>query len=108
MIDATQESAIMNKSKLKIGDIVQLRSGGPHMTITGVTKQTAECCWFSRDDKEQQSRFAQTALQFERVDDLTDEQLRRRIQALVETAAKSFPKACTVEKPESGNDGKPG
>ena len=38
----------LDMDELKTGDVVQLKSGGPHMTITQVgvpAYQTKECCW---------------------------------------------------------------
>lgn len=34
--------------KWQIGDVVQLKSGGPHMTVTqlGLTHGRVECSWF--------------------------------------------------------------
>ena len=38
--------------ELTVGDIVLLKSGGPHMTVTCVYKSdgTAKCEWFNEDD----------------------------------------------------------
>jgi uncharacterized protein YodC (DUF2158 family) len=70
----------MPKSKFKIGDGVQLFSGSPHMTIIKKAKNgQVECCWFDRDDKERRSIYPQAALVAEKVDALSDEDLKRRL-----------------------------
>lgn len=35
--------------QLQIGDVVQLPSGGPKMTVGGVKKATVLCIWFTAD-----------------------------------------------------------
>lgn len=35
---------------LKTGDVVQLRSGRPDMTIVSVKDDTCECTWFKKDE----------------------------------------------------------
>lgn len=44
---------------MKRGDIVQLSSGGPHMTVVEVEmhKIAANVAWFSKDDQIQHSWF---------------------------------------------------
>jgi len=39
-------------SSLKVGDIVQLKSGGPKMTVTSglLSSQTHECSWFENTE----------------------------------------------------------
>ena len=34
-------------AELKVGDVVQLKSGGPHLTIYQVEAEIAYCIWFS-------------------------------------------------------------
>ncbi len=36
----------MIESKLKTGDVVKLKSGGPSMTVSAATEETIECAWF--------------------------------------------------------------
>jgi len=38
--------------KFKIGDIVQLRSGGPKMTVTAVLDPVVHTAWFAGSKKE--------------------------------------------------------
>ena len=38
--------------KFKIGDIVQLKSGGPKMTITKVLEEVVHTAWFAGSKKE--------------------------------------------------------
>lgn len=42
---------VMTDVKWSIGDVVQLRSGGPRMTVTqlGLTHGRVECSWFVAD-----------------------------------------------------------
>jgi len=42
-------------SKFKIGDIVQLKSGGPKMTVTAVMDTLVHAAWFAGSKKEQGS-----------------------------------------------------
>lgn len=47
----SQEIAMTEK--FKIGDIVQLKSGGPKMTVTSVSEDTVVTAWFAGSKKEQ-------------------------------------------------------
>ena len=48
---------------LKIGDIVQLNSGGPKMTVAGLQSDGAvRCVWFSPDGKQESGVFPPDAL----------------------------------------------
>ena len=38
--------------KFKIGDIVQLKSGGPKMTVTNVLERVVHTAWFAGSKKE--------------------------------------------------------
>jgi uncharacterized protein YodC (DUF2158 family) len=70
----------MPKKKFRIGDGVQLRAGSPHMTVIKNAKNgQVECCWFDRDEKERRSIYPQAALVPEKIDDLSDEDLKRRL-----------------------------
>lgn len=40
-------------NKFKIGDIVQLKSGGPKMTVTAVLEKAVQTAWFAGSKKEQ-------------------------------------------------------
>ena len=33
---------------MEIGNVVQLKSGGPKMTVTALQKEHVECTWFAR------------------------------------------------------------
>lgn len=53
-----------DKNRLKIGDIVTLRSGGPRMTIrkeAGSSKW--ECQWFTRNDELKSDTFVTDMLE---------------------------------------------
>ncbi len=42
--------------QIKAGDVVQLKSGGPEMTVNFVENEEAACSWFVNNKKES-SRF---------------------------------------------------
>ena len=45
------------------GDVVQLNSGGPKMTVVSVQSDgTLRCVWFQEDGKQDSGVFAQVAL----------------------------------------------
>jgi uncharacterized protein YodC (DUF2158 family) len=48
-------------NEIKAGDIVQLRSGSPDMTVNFVEKEEAACSWFE-GKKLEHSRFMVTSL----------------------------------------------
>lgn len=55
-------------AQLKVGDVVQLKSGGPHMTVNGFvgsSGQMATCTWFEKNDHKQ-GNFAVDALKIVR------------------------------------------
>lgn len=71
----------MAQKKLKIGDDVRLKSGGPQMTVVGHTKSgEAECCWFDDDRKERRTHFPESALLVTPMAELSDAQLRARVE----------------------------
>lgn len=46
----------------KLGDVVQLKSGGPVMTITHMKETSCECSWF-KDDAAKNCTFPSDALE---------------------------------------------
>jgi uncharacterized protein YodC (DUF2158 family) len=48
--------------EFKPGDVVQLKSGGPFMTIIKLAAGTADCEWFDDKKNPQERRFAVTSL----------------------------------------------
>jgi uncharacterized protein YodC (DUF2158 family) len=48
---------------MKVGDVVQLKSGGPAMTVEVVEQGQAWCSWFSEGKKVEQRGFQLDALQ---------------------------------------------
>lgn len=55
----------MADTQFKPGDTVNLRSGGPLMTIVMVNGQSAFCEWFSDDQQPQSRSFALTSLKLD-------------------------------------------
>lgn len=51
----------MIESKLKTGDVVKLKSGGPTMTVSSATDEKIECAWFV-DGTVQHSSFTPDTL----------------------------------------------
>jgi len=47
---------------MKLGDTVQLKSGGPVMTIREITNQFANCDWFDQDGKPHSRPFLLASL----------------------------------------------
>ena len=52
----------------KIGDVVELKSGGPRMTVTGHGQDgngnvRANCTWFDKDHNEKNGAFPPEALE---------------------------------------------
>jgi uncharacterized protein YodC (DUF2158 family) len=44
-------------SSFKVGDTVQLKSGGPIMTVSFLEEQDSRCFWFSKDDHRMEGIF---------------------------------------------------
>lgn len=58
----------------KVGDVVQLKSGGPRMTITYVTERgTFECSWFN--DAGKRSHTTLRAETLNKIEDPTPESI---------------------------------
>ncbi len=50
-------------SDIVIGDVVQLKSGGPYMTVTEIDSDSdAHCVWFINDEQQHQNYFNVAAL----------------------------------------------
>jgi len=47
----------MSEQQLKAGDVVQLKSGGPRMTIRWIEDDKAYCDWFDKN-KQEGSKFS--------------------------------------------------
>ncbi len=52
----------MAEEQFKSGDVVQLRSGGPKMTVNDIVSGRVECMWFSEGNKLENGRFNKEAL----------------------------------------------
>ncbi len=50
-----------SKQKFKLGDIVQLKSGGPTMTVDAEGKSEIVCLWFAESELKS-GRFSATSL----------------------------------------------
>jgi len=71
----------MATTKFQLGEVVQLVSGGPHMTVVGYSnKGDVACCWFDREQKKRLSNFPQTALTTAPPEEMSDEQLNALLQ----------------------------
>jgi uncharacterized protein YodC (DUF2158 family) len=61
----SSEKIKMADERIKPGDIVSLRSGGPRMTIASVDGQNAFCEWFTDDQQPQSRSFALASLKLD-------------------------------------------
>jgi uncharacterized protein YodC (DUF2158 family) len=50
-------------AQFKVGDVVQLKSGGPKMTVTTIRTDSLDCSWFE-GVKQHEGNFPPDALQF--------------------------------------------
>lgn len=51
------------RGQMKVGDVVQLKSGGPRMTVVEVKPEGITCQWYSKEDEDYKSGiFAPDAL----------------------------------------------
>ena len=57
------EESMQMDTSFKPGDVVQLNSGGPKMTVEAVqSDRTLRCVWFHEDGNQDHGVFAQVAL----------------------------------------------
>jgi uncharacterized protein YodC (DUF2158 family) len=70
----------MQKTQFKIGDAVQLVSGGPRMTVIATKGGKTECCWFDKEQKPRRALFPQKALAPAVLEEMPDEQLNALMQ----------------------------
>jgi uncharacterized protein YodC (DUF2158 family) len=58
----------MSDRRFKVGEVVQLKSGGPQMTVVSVrtdggsTNRIVECVWFTQEMKSETATFPEEAL----------------------------------------------
>lgn len=53
----------MSNEEVKVGDVVELKSGGPRMTVNSIGKdKSGHCKWFVTGDTVQADHFAMEAL----------------------------------------------
>lgn len=52
----------MTNQKFKTGDVVQLKSGGPWMTVVGVEDGEVSCTWFDKDNLLKSNEFDEETL----------------------------------------------
>jgi uncharacterized protein YodC (DUF2158 family) len=61
--DATRGGLTVNE-EFKIGDVVELRSGGPEMTVIGEqAPNLIMCTWFDKNDESRSQAFPKEALE---------------------------------------------
>lgn len=39
----------MENERIKVGDVVSIKSGGSRMTVEKITGDSVECAWFEKD-----------------------------------------------------------
>ncbi len=58
--------SVMADEKFEVGDTVQLKSGGPHMTVVTAAeyqrKRLVQCTWFVHGDKRAVATFSAESL----------------------------------------------
>jgi uncharacterized protein YodC (DUF2158 family) len=74
----------MRKKQFNKGEIVQLKSGGPLMTVLRCSKEGVICCWFDNDGKGRQKMLPPEAIVEPSPETLTDEQLRTEVKEILE------------------------
>ena len=52
----------MAEQQFKVGDVVQLKSGGASMTVESVEETTATCCWLDSHRRLQRDTFSFSVL----------------------------------------------
>jgi uncharacterized protein YodC (DUF2158 family) len=92
----------MAKPQAKIGDIVQLASGGPQMTIISIKGGQTECSWFDKEQKQRRAHFPEKALMPVPGEKMSDEQL----MALAQRGSRKSSKRKIVNAPSVTELGK--
>ena len=52
----------MSSEEFKVGDVVELKSGGPHMTVSYIKDDSCDCLWFLEGDVERLATFNMATL----------------------------------------------
>ncbi|MFN4186137.1 MAG: YodC family protein [Hyphomonas sp.] len=68
---------------LEVGALVKLRSGGPAMTVHSIDSDEVVCHWFVKDELKQKA-FKAIQLQGLEVEEMSDQELARRISFILE------------------------
>ncbi len=91
--DVRQELDSMRCGRLSRGDIVELRSGGPPMTVSRLhrARKLVECYWFDLDGRLRKRAFPQIAIWKLEPETGEPERLEKTDDAASEPLAKSKP-----------------
>jgi uncharacterized protein YodC (DUF2158 family) len=54
---------------MKVGDLVELKSGGPKMTVSLLDNGEAHCVWFDHDHNERRGKYPEGSLKEAEDDD---------------------------------------
>lgn len=66
----------------KVGDVVRLKSGGPYMTVSNVSKELITCVWFEKQVKND-AAFDPAMLESKAdIDKRSEENMRRASEQL--------------------------
>jgi uncharacterized protein YodC (DUF2158 family) len=64
-LEKLEQEAIMTQKRYQVGDRVELKSGGPIMTVTDLMDSFPDdcnCSWFNGENKLEQGAFKMAAL----------------------------------------------
>lgn len=63
IVSRSREKGSRSMQNFEVGDVVQLKSGGPRMTVVEVKPEGITCQWYSKEDEDYKSGiFAPDAL----------------------------------------------
>lgn len=67
-------------SEFKVGDVVQLKSGGPFMTAVSIGDNRVTCFWFNKKDEAQEAYFYPKVLKNLSKGSLADQRARAGVK----------------------------